>query len=410
MAYFDGTNAPTLAFEVNLDNTGKFVLGYSTLQATTGDVLGVQTDNWTALPITDVRSVSIRRGRTRENQSIQPGTMSVVIDNRSGNYDPDNTSSPYRRRGYSYFVAGVAFRVKATWSGVTYVLFTGDVESTETDLGLDPTVTLNCVDRLAWISNQVITAGNAYVYENTITRVRNILAEANWTGTITSSSGTLRKMAPLTISENVAAQELLDDVIGSDDAWAYITGADAYRYESYESTALNTNRFTLSDTRANGTIEYDEIKSTPGSLYMVNQATLTTQIGLGLATTWQLTSETTSSSGVFGVYPMQKTLGLQGFDWGTGLTDTNAQALCDHYAQQNASPATRISYIGWECVGAGFASAAWAGLLTADLGERCTVARTTVDGRALSYTCQIQALNHDINPDSWRMSVQLSPG
>ena len=410
MPLFNGTNAPTLSFEVNLDNTGKFVLGYSTLQATTGDVLGTQTDSWTALPITDVRLVSVRRGRTRENQSIQPGSMTVVIDNRSGNYDPDNTASPYRRRGYSYFVTGTMFRVKATWSGVDYILFTGEIESTETTLDLDPVTTLHCVDRLAWISRQTITAGRSFVYETTLSRLQNLLAIAGYTGTVTSSSGTTREMAPSSVAEDTPAQQLLDDVIASDDAFAYMTGADVYRYESFESTALNVNRFTLSDARTNGTIEYDQITSEPGSLYMINQCTLTTEIGLGLDATWTVSSETVSSSGVFGTFPMIKTLGLQGFDWGAGATDAGAQALADHYAQQNATPATRISFISWECVGVGFGTSAWAGMLTADLGERCTVNRTTVDGRALSYTCQLQAINHDITPDSWRMSVQLSPG
>lgn len=46
-------------------------------------------------PISGVRSVSLKRGRSSELDQIQAGTATVVIDNRVGDWSPTNASSPW---------------------------------------------------------------------------------------------------------------------------------------------------------------------------------------------------------------------------------------------------------------------------------------------------------------------------
>jgi len=93
MALYDGTNAPLIKvyLDVGNRNAGKFILNYSLLGGS--DTLGSYTPFTTLqqMPSTDVKRISIRRGRTREDQAIQPGDLTLVLDNTSGNYDPEFT-------------------------------------------------------------------------------------------------------------------------------------------------------------------------------------------------------------------------------------------------------------------------------------------------------------------------------
>ena len=126
MALFDGSNAPTITVEFDMSKLGAFVLGISTLDGS--DVLGTGSTVWSTVSNTDVRSLSIRRGRSREDQAVQPGSLSLVLENRSGNYDPDNNASPYFWNGYSLLTRGMGVRISATWSGTTYVIYRGYLE------------------------------------------------------------------------------------------------------------------------------------------------------------------------------------------------------------------------------------------------------------------------------------------
>ena len=138
MALLDGTNAPTITVEFDVGNKGTFTLGISLLGGT--DVLGVGPGSqWVTIPATDVRSISTRRGRTREDQANQPGALLLVLDNHSGNYDPDNPTSTFAWAGHSVLTAGMGVRLSAIWGGVTYVLYRGYCEQVQADSSLDAT-------------------------------------------------------------------------------------------------------------------------------------------------------------------------------------------------------------------------------------------------------------------------------
>ncbi len=67
----------------------------------------------------------IRRGRQTPFTRMRPSTLTVTLDNSTGNFDPDNTSGAYT----TDLVPMVPIRVKATHNGVTYDLFRGFVTS-----------------------------------------------------------------------------------------------------------------------------------------------------------------------------------------------------------------------------------------------------------------------------------------
>lgn len=424
MAIYNGTNAPTLAVQINFNNTGKFTLGLSTLQATTGDVLAdTGTDNWTSFPITDVRGISIRRGRTRENQAIQPGTLTLTLDNWSGNYDPDNTSSPYRRNSYTMLTAGTEIRVTATWSATTYGLYYGVIEQVNADLSLDPTVTITCVDSQAWIGRQIIPAGTFFNEQGAWLRVSKVLDLIGFTGGAAPTGAHYNDRSPreTTLTADTTAQELIDQCLDAGYGIFYsspLASGGCY-FTAFDDMLAGSPSLTLTDQRTAATIEYDEIVSEPGALYLLNEAILNcwqndvpnpSPTGEASNTPVVISSITEGSQGRFGVY---STSYDSEYVADAGLIGSIAacQALADYMAQSTAYPKTRITSIGFDCLGVnGGSDFPWQYFFNADLGTHCTVNRTTIDGRSLSFNCIIQAINHDINPDSWRASFQLSPG
>lgn len=143
---------------------GKLGSSTGTGTAKQGDVLtsAPTYGNLVQIPTTDVRSIAIRRGRTREDQSFQPGVATVVLDNWSGAYDPQMLNSTYSIAPYSFFSANRPMRITATMSGTEYSIFSGYIEQIEIDQTLNPTITLTLVDMLKNIANVSVsgTFGN----------------------------------------------------------------------------------------------------------------------------------------------------------------------------------------------------------------------------------------------------------
>src|SRR3990172_9340717 len=72
------------------------------------------------------RTARIGRGNESGRRFLPPraGYASYTLDNRSGDYWPDNTSSPRSPN----VKPGRLTRIRATWQGTTYNLFTGRVD------------------------------------------------------------------------------------------------------------------------------------------------------------------------------------------------------------------------------------------------------------------------------------------
>ena len=389
MALFDGSNAPTITVEFDMSKLGAFVLGISTLGGT--DVLGTGSTVWSTVSNTDVRSLSIRRGRTREDQAVQPGSLSLVLENRSGKYDPDNSASPYFWNGYSLLTRGMGVRISATWSGTTYVIYRGYLEQLDIDASLDPVATFQFTDALAYLGTQTVTAiSSSYSGDTTSTRLGRILDAISWDASLRSISGS-RQMQPTTFGDT--ALSLGDQVSRCEFGRFYVDRQGKVVLLPYESTFTTPTRIAFSDTRASGTIEYDTIVTTPGAKYLVNSVTLNQATGTAQTFT------DTNSTLRYGVYPKSYDAPL--------LTNSVALDLATVIAYRYSLPKTRVDHVEFDALG--IDSSSWASLLQTDLGDNVTVARTTVDARSRTYTDLVESISHDLTPDGWRVGMDLSP-
>jgi hypothetical protein len=197
-------------------------------------------------------------------------------------------------------------------------------------------------------------------------------------------------MQPTTFGQTALA--LCEEAARCEFGRFYVSKDNKITLIPYENLKTTTLRFTLSDTRGAGTIEYDTIVTDPGARFLINQCVLTQASGL------TQTYDEVAPQGRFGVYTRNVSAPL--------LDNSVAATMASYYAKRTAYPITRIDRIEFDGLGI---STLWSSVLPTDLGDRVTVNRTTVDGRSLSYTNLIESLNHDITPTSWRISIDLSP-
>ena len=389
MALYDGSNAPTITVEFDISKEGTFTLGISPLDGL--DVLGTGGVNWATVPATDIRSLSLRRGRTREDQAVQPGTLALVLENRSGTYDPDNTSSIYFWDGYSILSAGLGVRVSATWASTTYVLYRGYLEQLDVDESLDPIATFQFTDALAWIGRRSVDAiSSSYAGDTTSTRIGRILDAIGWDSSLRSIAGS-RTMNATTLGDS--ALTLADQVARCEFGRFYADRQGKLTLLPYESTFSTPTRIAFSDQRTSGTIEYDTILTNPGAKYLANSVTLTQATGIVQQ------YDNATSQARYGVYT--KT-------WDAPLSDnptaaTLAQIIGDRYAL----PKTRVDRVEFDALG--IDSASWIQMLQTDLGDNVTLQRTTVDLRYRIFTSLVESIEFDLTPDNWRVGMNLSP-
>ena len=387
MALFDGTNAPTISVDFDTSNLGAFVLGVSYLDGT--DVLGSGSATWSQVATTDVRKVSIRRGRTREDQAVQPGALTLTLDNRSGNYDPDNPASTYVWAGYSLLAAGLGVRVRATWSGTDYIIYRGYLEQIDVDMNLDPITVMQFTDGLAWIGRQTISAiSSSYSGDTTSTRLGRILDAAGWSASMRSLTGS-RQMQPTIFGDT--ALSLGDQVGRCEFGRFYCDRQGNITLLPWESTFTTPQRIAFSDTRATGTVEYDTIVTNPGAKYIVNSATINQSTGVSQTYT------DTTSLGRFGAYSKAYDAPL--------LNNSDAATLAQIIVSRYSLPKTRVDRVEFDALGI----SVWSDLLQTDLGDNVTVQRTTVDSRTRTFTSLVESIEIDISPYNWRVGMDLSP-
>lgn len=391
-------NRPDITVDLDLiADSGIFVLGSSLLGTSGTDVLGSLAHYWAQIPTTDIEQVSIRRGRSREDMSAQPGELVLTLDNASGDYDPDNASSAYiDDDGYTLLSRGLGVRVVATWQGTSYTIWQGRVEQVDCDMGqIPPRTTFRCVEALEWLAGlqvaEIETA--AYHGDTTAARVGRILDIVGWSATDRALTGS-RTMQPTTLGET--ALELCEQASRCEFGHFWVSRDGKMTLLPYESLASTTNRFTLSTTASATKIPYDTLKTSPGAAYLSNTVTIQQA---DEPVKLSQTAENAASVGKYGLFAKTVDAPL--------LDDAVALAVAQLMANRNALPATRIERIEFQaqCLGD-----LWDDLLQTELGDRVTVETVTFDGRSRTWTnLIIESLSHDITPVSWRTGLDLSP-
>lgn len=394
MSIFDGVVAPQIKVEFNLASP-----------------LGPKASpTWTQVATDYVRAISIRRGKTQENQLVQAGECTITFDNRSGDFDPMNEDSPYwigpvgTIPGWSYLSRNLPVRVTARWGATDYTIFVGYMEQLSMDWGLNPTATLTFTDAFAWFAQSQIPAlpddpttgrpspvGNGDAAWYRITRIQSQMTGTPWP----SALNTLDTSVDATMygtTFGADALTLLQQAADCAGARLFITRSGNLRLTPWDGGA--DLGITLSDDPTNtAAIGYDQIEVDPGSKYLVNWVYVNKVDGTGTSRGRVLALDAASVVR-FGISQESYTLPVN-----------TAQPLAEKLAYRYSEPIDRVRRISFSNTNLG---SKFFDVLRAELADNIGIQRTTYDGRTVVFECAIEGIEHDITPESWRTAFICS--
>jgi len=129
-----------------------------------------------------VNSVQTKRGRNVQTNQFQTGTLTLVIVDQTGAFNPQNTAGPY----YSLLAPMVKVQITATYGAVTYPVFSGFITSYSTSIpdagtGTVALTTITAVDAFRLAQNaQISTVAGTSAGQLSGARINNILDQISW--------------------------------------------------------------------------------------------------------------------------------------------------------------------------------------------------------------------------------------
>jgi len=338
---------------------------------------------------TDVISINIRRGRTRQSERDQSGTSVIVLNNFSGIYNPDATSGTYVVGGVSILRDGLQMRIVATIGGTAYNLYYGFLETTRVDQGEAPAVTMTFVDGIAYIADAqapaLAAAANA---ETAATRVGRMLDIVGWpSGASRSLTGSVGMLATV---QNRSCMAMIYQAVDSIAGRFYISRDNVATLVPLANKFSRPTQLLFTDTGASNTVGYMELFTNPGTYYVVNQAV----VDRGNANK-QYTSTYNISKNAYGI---AKSI----FD-APVATDSNAQNLALYESRKLADPLTYVERIDFNALALADYGALYPDFLATELGDQISVVRSGVQ-----YNLVVEGMAFAIVQNNWMMSYTTS--
>lgn len=341
--------------------------------------------------LSNVQQISIRRGRNRELESYSAGSCSVRFLDTAGLWNPTNTAS------YGTLIRPFnQVQITTTYSGTSYALFTGYVQSWDYDWqpGTGTSVvTIQATDafRLFGLAN-VTTVSGATAGEDTGARVTDILNQVSWPTTYrTIGTGTVTVQADPGTSRT--ALQALQDMEQTEIGAFYMAGNGNATFLSRSQLALQAaeSSVTRADFRdtAGDYAKYQTIDVSYDDQDLANVVTVTRSGG---------TAQTVSDSTSVDTY-YRRSLDRTGL-----LMQTDAQALNQANAILNYRKTIRqvVNSITTDLSASAKTTTT---CLNAELCKAVYIVRTPVAGPAITFLAQIQSISHDITPSTWRTTI-----
>ena len=349
---------------------------------------------WTSVTTSDVVQIDIRRGRERADLRDQAGFASIVFNNTSGAYDPDNvTTSPWVVGGSSILRDGLQMRIVATWNSTAYPLFYGFLENNYTNQGYLPNVTMTFYDGIGFIADAfapaLATAANS---ETAANRVGRMLTIAGWpTGAARSLTGSVTMLATV---QNRGCMEAITEAVDAIAGRFYISKSNVATLVPLADKFSRPTQLLFSDSNAANTVPYTDLITNPGTKYVVNQAIIMR------GDNNQVTSTFNPSKNAYGVVKKEIFAPVN--------TDSNATNLALYESRKNALPETYIERIEFNGLVVAKNGLLYPDFLSTELADQVSVQRTTYDGRPLQWNLVVEGMKHTITQSNWIVSFNTS--
>jgi hypothetical protein len=248
-------------------------------------ILGTNILSDSAAVIVDVSNqvdaIRTNRGRNAAADQFQSGSLSMVIVDQNGDFNPQNTASPY----YNVLTPMRKIQISATYDGTTYPIFSGYITGYNTVtpkyVGDVVYTTITAVDGMRLLTNALITTvAGAVAGEDTGTRIGRILDQVGWPTSLRSiqTGNTTCQVDPGTQRSALAAIQTVET---TEYGAFYIdpNGIATFKNRSYCTTTPNNTPVYFNDNGTN--ISYFNAMWLLNDAQVVNQAAIT---ATGLAT------------------------------------------------------------------------------------------------------------------------------
>ncbi len=330
-----------------------------------------------------VLEVDIRRGRQYQNDFLEAGTATVVLNNQTGAFDPSNSSSPF----YGTLIADMQIRITANAT----VIFQGVLEDNVVNQGIYPTVSLVFVDGLAQLAKVIAPALATSAYSETAAlRATRALDFASWPGGGSRSlTGTTIMLAtPLGMS----CLELLEQAANSVGGRFYMSRTNVATLVPLSDKFTRPTRLLFSDQGDANSVQYDGLITNPGTDYVANEAIVFRGPGVT-----QYAAKYNASVSTYGLKSKRLDAPIS--------NAVSAANLALYAARKDADVAVLAEQIDFTAIGIG---ALATDLLETELNDLVQVKRLTYDNRAITINCVVEGLAHSITADNWRVSYFTS--
>ena len=335
-----------------------------------------------------VDSVSIKRGRNAQADEFQTGTLTLRIVDQLGDFNPQNPNSPY----FGFLNPMRKVSISATYSGVTYAMFSGFITSYTTTTPKNATdvvyTTIQAVDALRLAQNaQIATVTGATAGDLSGTRVTQILNTISWPASMRDVDAGLTTMQadPGTARTSLAA---LQTVTNSEYGAFYVdaSGSFVFQDRSVTTASIGGTPTVFND---NGTdIGYFNATWRLDDTLIFNQANVTRTGG-----TVQNATNAASVEKYFAhTYNIQNLL-MQ--------TDAVALDYARAYVASRAETSVRCDAIELDLYTDNYNTGIIAAL-DLDFFDPVTITTNQPGASTLTKTLQVFGVAHSVTPNKWR--------
>ena len=340
-----------------------------------------------------VNRIDTNRGRTDLSDQFQTGSLTLRIVDQNGDFNPQNVSGPY----YNLLTPMKKVQITATYSGVTYPIFSGFITSYVTtypdESGEDLAITtIQAVDafRLAQLA-QISTVTGATAGNLSGTRINQILDEIDWPSTMRDVDAGLTTMQA-DPGTNRTALSALTTVASSEYGALYVDASGSFVFQDRAVTAgsIGGTPTVFAD---NGTgIVYYDATWILNDVLVFNKATITRTGG-----TAQVALNQASIDKYF----------LHSYFLNNLLMQTDAVALdyAQAYVASRAETSIRVDAVVLDLYTPNYNTGIIAAL-DLDFFDPIKVITTQPGGSTLEKTLQIFGVRMNISPNSWKVQLQ----
>jgi hypothetical protein len=379
---------PTINAVINFSTGPSFA---QTMVLGTG-VLGTNILGDSAAVIVDVSSqvdqITTQRGRNAQADQFQTGTLTMRLVDQNGNFNPQNTNSPY----YGLLVPMRKVQISATYANVTYNIFSGYITSYNTitpkDVGDVVYTTITAVDAFRLAQNaQISTVTGASSGQLSGARINALLDQIDWPAGMRDVDTGLTTMQadPGTARTSLAAMQVVEI---SEYGSLYVDPNGFFTFQDRAVTTAGSGA-TPVIFNDNGTgISYNNAVWRLDDTLVYNSAQITRTGG-----TTQSASDAASIAKYFTHSYNQQNLLME--------TDAIALQYAQSYVASRAETSVRCDAITLDLYTDNYAAGTVAAL-DLDFFDPVTISTTQPGSSTLTKTLQVFGVAMDITTNSWR--------